>query len=457
MIAQVKVAGTSPDLQQVWWLNPAFAFGVPLIIAGLIAYETSSTSYLRFWRTPKYFDLPSFGLLIAAVAVFLCGCLLGTARRAGRDHIPAKDWTLAVPWPQVRLLFRLGFVLTVVGYLIWFVIGIKNGLNLHAILDIVHGAKDAKYNLRDEYFPTIPGVTTTTQFGLAVVVLGVPLGVATGWRGVRWRCVVLLFLAFARALLNSERLALIELLVPFIVSFIWLRPAKTRWGRVLIRFAPVVGATLLYLFFAASEYFRSWSNFYAAQESDFWSFIGLRLMGYYATALNNGALAWRANGPLSLHLPPATIAFFWHFPIIKDAIPVVFPSMGFPSFPTKFPDQHYVDLLVTSANLEFNNPSGIYMPFVDCGVSGGLLYWLLCGLLCGYLYKEFKQRHVAGIFLYPALFISLIEAARVLYWGDGRFFPGIFLLVMSVLFVLRRRNRTLQVVPVLPAELRFSR
>ena len=391
-----------------------------------------------FLATPKYFDLSCFGLLIAAVAVFLCGCLLGAARRGGGGRLPAKDWRLAVPWPQVRLLFRLCFVLTVVGYVIWFGIGLKNGLNPQVILAIIHGAADANYNLRAQYFPTIPGVTTVTQFGLAVVVLGVPLGLATGWRSVRWRCLVLLFLAFVRALLNSERLALIELLVPFVVSFIWLTPMKRRWLRVLTRFAPVLGAALLYLFFAVSEYFRSWSNYYAAKESDFWSFIGLRLMGYYATALNNGALLWRADGPLSLRLPAQTLSFLWRFPLLKNIFPILFPSLGFVDFPSYIPDQHYSDILLTSANLEFNNPSGIYLPFVDYGVTGGLLYWLLCGLLCGYLYKEFKKRNVAGVFLYPALYISLIEAARVLYWGDGRFFPPMFLLVVSVLFVLRR-------------------
>jgi hypothetical protein len=74
---------------------------------------------------------------------------------------------------------------------------------------------------------------------------------------------------------------------------------------------------------------------------------------------------------------------------------------------------------------------------VDYGVIGGLLYWLLCGLVCGYLYKEFQLRTTAGVFLYPMLFISLIEASRVLYWAEGRFFPPMFLLVISVLYVFR--------------------
>ena len=102
--------------------------------------------------------------------------------------MPTTDWKLAVRWRSVRLLFNVSFILTVLAYIIWFAVGIKNGLNLSLILGILHRASDAHYVLRKEYFKTIPGVTTGTQFGLTVIVLGVPLGVANGWRTVRWQC-----------------------------------------------------------------------------------------------------------------------------------------------------------------------------------------------------------------------------------------------------------------------------
>ena len=129
-------------------------------------------------------------------------------------------------------------------------------------------------------------------------------------------------------------------------------------------------------------------------------------------------------------MPLQTLDFLVRFPIIKG----LFPSLHVAGFPT----ERYADLLATSANPEFNNPSGIFGPFVDYGVAGGLLYWLLCGLVCGFLYKEFKLRSVTGIFLYPALYISLVEATRILYWASGRFFPDVFLLVFGVLLLFRK-------------------
>ena len=124
----------------------------------------------------------------------------------------------------------------------------------------------------------------------------------------------------------------------------------------------------------------------------------------------------------------------------------MFPSLG-PAF-SNIPDANYMQLLLSSANPEFNNPSGIFCPILDYGVAGGLLYWLLCGMVCGYLYKEFKLRSVAGIFLYPPLFISLIEATRVLYWADARFFPPMAMLLVGVIFLFRKRNRSVVHGPV---------
>jgi hypothetical protein len=430
-----QVAAKPLEMRGVWWLNPAPALGIPAVIAGLIAYSTDSTAYFNLWRTAKYFDLSCLQLLLAVVLVFTCGCLLGGARRREANLVPAVDWTQTIRWDAVRFLFRLSFILTIVAYGIWFAVGIAHGLNLSVIYDVIRGSSNATYDIRDAYLATIPGVTTATQFGLAVIALGVPLGVATGWRGVRWQCLTVILLALIRAFLNSERLAVTELLVPLVVSFTWLRPPTGRRARRLTQAAPVLGPVFLYIFFGAGEYFRSWSEFYATRESSFWSFIGLRLMGYYTTALNNGALLWRVRNPLSLGLTPMTLAFIGRFPILGDVARFLFPYL-FSSSTTS--DARYAALLATSANPELTNPSGIFGPIADYGVMAGLLYWLLCGLICGYLYKEFKLHSAAGVFLYPVLYIGLIEATRVLYWAGGRFFPTMFLLVVSVLFVVRK-------------------
>ena len=421
---------------RVWWLNPSVAFGAPALLTGLAAYLTSAASYAEFWRTPKYFGLRALVMLFTVVVLFGCGCVLGGAKRTGTRTTAYTHWAQGIRWQPVRFLFWLSFILTVLAYAVWFSVAIKNGLNLSVVSDILHGVYGANYDLRDTFLATIPGVTTATEFGLAVVALGVPLGVAHGWRVVRWPCLIVFALALVRSFLNSERLAAMELLVPFIVSYIWLRPPSTQRGRRLTQALPLIGPIVLYFFFAAEEYYRSWSSYYAARESSFWKFIALRLMGYYTTALNNGALLWKVTRPLTYTLSPATLDFLWHFPIISDLLPAFVP---FFHVSAKTSDARYAALLQATANPELTNPSGIFGPIVDYGVMGGLLYWFLCGIICGYLFREFKLRTPAGVFLYPLIFISFSEASRILYWAEGRFFPAMSLLLIAVLFVFHDR------------------
>jgi oligosaccharide repeat unit polymerase len=420
-----------------WWLHPAVIFSLPLVITGITAYVTGPSSYLRFWRTQKYFDLSCLGLVFGVVLVFAAGCLLGGARRRGNTAGPTADWKRGIRWQLVRVLFNLSFALTITAYLIWFGVAIKNGLRPSVIYQVLHSSTGTTGTVLEDHLQTIPGVTTATQFGLAVIVLGVPLGAVAGWRRVRWQMIAIFILALMRSFLNSERLAIIELLIPFIVAIVSFRPPKTRRAYRLIQAAPLFGPLVLLFFFAGAEYYRSWATYYSRFESSFWRFISLRLLGYYTTALNNGALLWRVSKPLSTGFETQTLDFIWRFPFVNRLLPLLFPSFGVPALVS---DYRYDALLQAAANPELTNPSGVFAPIVDYGVGGGLLYWFLCGLVCGYLYKELKLHKPAGMFLYPLLFVGLTEAARILYWGEGRLFPSMFLLILSISFILSNRG-----------------
>jgi hypothetical protein len=95
------------------------------------------------------------------------------------------------------------------------------------------------YSLRT-FLETVPGVTTCTQFGIAAGVLGCLIGAGGRWDMVRRKLAILLFLALLRALIYSERLAFLELAIPFLVLRLaepgsW---ARNRSLRTLIRVAP---------------------------------------------------------------------------------------------------------------------------------------------------------------------------------------------------------------------------
>lgn len=418
--------------QTVWWVHPAVAFSLPCLLAGLAALLTSPESYASQWKTPKYFDLSSFGLLCAVVAVFSLGCVISSTRRTPAA-IENDRWREEIPWGAVKTLFRVSFALTMFGYIVWFALAIKNGLNLQILMSALSGSSIDIVEVRGQYLTTMPGVTTATEFGLAVMVLAAPLGMARGWGQVRWQCGMVLILAALRALVNSERLAVIEVLIPFVIAIVCLQPFRRPQIHKLINLVPFIATGLLFVYFGTAEYFRSWNSFYAQRESNFWAFVARRLLGYYETALNNGALLWRVDTPAPIHAPLQTLSFLWHFPFISDVLFQLFPSVV-------VDDSRFLGIFASSANPEFNNISGLYIPLLDFSLIGGLLYWLVAGVVVGYLFAAIRQRCVSGVFLYPALFVPLVEASRILYWAEGRFVPSLFLLIFCVLFAFKTRG-----------------
>ena len=160
-MSQEQTIARPNNVQAVWWLNPAVAFGVPSVLAGFAAYITGSNDYLYFWRTPKYFDLSALGLLFAAVIIFGCGCLFGAARRNNSGvRPPSADWKLAVPWRAVRLLFTISFILTVLAYVIWFAVGIKEWTEPETCFGYTPSSQRCKLRLTQGILQNVPGVTT---------------------------------------------------------------------------------------------------------------------------------------------------------------------------------------------------------------------------------------------------------------------------------------------------------
>ena len=424
-----RVAMPNSKITTVWWFHPAIALGIPALIVGGSAYFIPAEAYGHYWKTAKHFDFSMFRLTLLSILVFSLAASLAKMRRVPESIADNKEWSENIPWDRVRFVFSLSYFLCLVGYIAWAVAAARNGVSLSMVIGAFTARAGASYELR-ENLVRIAGVTTMTQFGIAVIALGIPLGRVRGWSSVRMRCIVVLVLALFRAVINSERLALIELAVPLAISYFGVRFMDERRGarsRILLRVAPVLSGGVLFLIFSAFEYSRSWIGFYASHEDSFWRFAGIRLVGYYATALNNGALVLKSIGE-PLHSPIFTMGFAWKFPILNSLTFALFPNVTMAS-------DTYTNILSRGANPEFNNPSGLLLPFIDFGTGGALMYWLVCGAICGYLYGEFVSGKSAGIFLYPVLFTSLIEASRILYWSDGRFVPPILLLVTSVLFL----------------------
>ena len=414
--------------QQIWWLNPAWIGGILGAGISVATILVPESMYRNYWRTPFFFGYWDLLVCLASTALFVTGAVAGNLglRRTRAQH-DASAWTDRIPWALAERVFQFSFWGTLLGYLVWGGAAAARGASLNLAIGVLTGDKGASELMKSEYMGTISGVTTLTQFGIAAVVLGMMIGAARGWRKVAVPIAILFALSVARALFNSERLAIIELAIPMLVIGIRLLVLESpfwvgRW-RLVLQTVPVFGSVVLVGIFGIFEYFRSWSTYYAGGNLSFWEFNILRLLGYYVTALNNGALLVARIEPTGA--PFFTFHFLWRFPLVSSLVNAIYPQLALNSLDTDL----YMDILSREANPEFNNGGGLLLPIMDYGLAGALLYWLLIGFACGMLYRWFREMRPAGLMLYPVFFIGVVEMTRILYWGEGRIFPVYLILI----------------------------
>ena len=421
---------------EVWWLHPAWLVALMGLVLIPAAYLIPDWMYREYWRMPKHIDGSITAICLYCVTAFAAGAFAGSTQ----PHKPTAEkryaWTHGLPWPLLLQIFNISFYLTLTGYLVWGASAVLRGLTPALVLGVLQGEKGTADLVKNQYMVTISGVTTLTQFGQVVIILGGLIGAVYGWKHVRTYLGLTFVLALLRALVNSERLAVIEITIPLAVLLIRLlildSPRVVGLVRVLVLAAPVYAGGLLLGLFAASEYFRSWLNFYVGGRLSFFEFVSLRLLGYYVTAINNGALLLQRIEPTGA--PFFTAHFLWRFPVLSSIVKSLYPDLPFGN-----EDDPYMTILGVSANPEFNNGDGYLLPIVDFGLPGALLYWLMMGLACGWLYRLFCRKHPLGLTLYPLLFIGIAEMPRVIYFGEGRVIPAYVVLAFVSYLCVRSR------------------
>jgi oligosaccharide repeat unit polymerase len=414
----------SPSIRRLWWLNPAWLFAV--VIGGtMLAAALQGTYGYQLYGAHKYVGGQHVLLAALAILVFASGAWLATA--IGGEIKATLPKSLRI----VRIWFWLMFGLVIFGYTVWVGEGFLHGLSLGMLRDLIANPDSISEDaIRNELFPTIPGITTCVQFGVPAVLLGMWLYIH-GDRRVLWPMALIAALATIRALVWGERLATIELIVPAFV--IWLR------SRVLVRslssqvgaalqLAPVLGILLLLLFFGSAEYFRSYQD-YRDDFNSISEFTWWRFSGYYTTCHNNGAMAMATQPPLPL--PFWTIRPLWEFPGMENAPFSYYALTGVDPIAAR------VSMLEHYGVPDLNNEGGLFMPLIDFGVVGFTVFWFSFGFVAGRVYRYFLAGTLAGLTMYPLFFVAILETPRLLYLSYTRAFPALVALLV-VLWLTRR-------------------
>ena len=415
-----------------WWMAPyagAIAVMLPLLTAAWLA---PVEFHRELGRMVKYMNFGLYTLALAGVFSFAFGAFLAAHTRPAAS---ARAATQAATSPAVcRLLEAVTWVLfgiTLAAYAIWFTPLFRDP----SILVDVFAGRWSERDIRNT-IGTIPGVTTLVQAQIPYVTL-----LALRWvyfakdrpsRPEKLALTCILVLTVLRTVVWGERVAIIETLVPLALVFL----RKPRYP-LLTALAPVFAVVGLFLFFAVFEYFRSWSAYYKFQYDSYWIFVLSRLSGYYITALDNGAgmiQGWNNFAALN------TAEWFWRFPweigqtFLGKALGLDLTS-----------DESW---LYWNASVEFNNASGIFMPFIDYGKAGGLVFWFLFGWLTGMIYRGFTAGSFAGMLIYPSWFVGVLEMPRILYLSEPRYFPVLAICLVLIFLVQSLTSQEIRANPL---------
>lgn len=320
-------------------------------------------------------------------------------------------------------LARLGWsacLLSLAAYAIYFSL---SGIRTDLLAANFSGDAGANYELKAT-MERVPGVTSFMSIApfwfLYLAYKRFVLEVK--WSMIEIALAVCLLLATTlRAVSENERRAIIDLFIPAALFVMLMKTNGSAWYRLGLKILPTVGISLLIFLFLATEYFRTWSNFYSQNTNlsyPIWAL--LRLGGYYSTSVNNGIAGWdfdyNAAGYYLLH-------GLYRFPVIADYFGL-----------TEIRQEAtlaFTDLLTQKLNPEFNNQGGLVVAFWDLGLLGGSLLLTALGLLFGFTYAAALQGRMFHALLYPTFFLSALEITRVWYLTSAVSFSSLIFLIIA--------------------------
>jgi hypothetical protein len=389
-------------------------------IPALILFSISDPT-LSLAKAQHFYGTRDFFVGLYGIVALMLGAALGESGLPGQlwQRIAGNRQTFRAPLADQRLgetLLSTRFdqflmAVFIVSHLIFF----RNFfLNPGLIAGVLGGNLELKHE-----FKTIPGVTTWTQVSLVLGAI----------RGMRWsgllpgkiKLISLFHLVFfgtlfVRALLWSERLALIEGGVPFFIGALpRITAAAGPAGRHLIRLLPLLLPAAILLLFISFEFLRSWQS-YSAVHASLFEFGWRRLYTYYFEAMNTGAAILEVGG-------------------FYDGI------VGPLSF--KAHDDIYNGLYLGTLDLEYNNPGGIHYVASRTGNVFFGPFLFMIGIWSGLTWRAYTQGRLFSLF-FPITFLGLMEILRIPYWfGLNRVLPTTVVIVLTLLWAhtLKRRVR----------------
>jgi hypothetical protein len=392
-----------PVLSMPWWASPTgiiLGFLLPMLL--LISTADHSDFEGLTVRSVRFLTAPYIFLGVALLLTIATGAWIGGQIKLERREVSEFDTA-----PYERAAMIVGSI-ALGAYVYWFKDFLLNPLLL---LRTFTGA----YRPDRTNISITVGLTSLVNVAPVLFCIYSYVGVALRRklrRGLHALFIALLGCTLFRVYAWSERLALVELVVPFAlaIGFRLYRSPK-RLYRVIANLGPYVALPFLVTYFGIAESVRSWTYAIYNQKMTFWEFVLGRFVSYYYTSLNNGA-GVLATSPWPTYKFETTLEWLHKAPIVGPLF----------SAAVNFRYSEVERFLSTYGDEEFNNPSAIYSVVYDLGLPLSFAYFAVVGLMAGILCGAYRSHARAGILLYPMFFLSFLELFRYPYFGASRAF-----------------------------------
>lgn len=411
--------------RKVWWLNPIVMYLLLLILA-IGAFMFSDNDYIEFFGAQKFINAKYLVLYISSFLIFALGVLFSKNNRIviRKEKIKQSKFSEEMlSFSSLKKAYKIMYKICIGAYLVWLVNFARiHGLSSLKVLISMSAMSEYMYVFKYNT-GQIAGVTSFTEIAMLVIPLGVYLCMNETNKKSRNRylrqIVSLIIISLIRSILFSERIALLEVLVPLIISF--LAFTKEKKIRMLIIFGPVIGGICLVLLFGIMEYYRSWMHYYINVYDSYATFIQNRLLGYYYNAINTECLILEKFN--SIGIPYYSLTWVWKLPGMGNLLNALYGG----DF-----QQAYGQLLFTYSNPDYTNCGGLLTFYKDFGYFF-CLFQFFFGYVVGRLYKWFIKGGILSIVVYSFVFVGLLELPRYFFFGNTRclaVYVGILILII---------------------------
>jgi hypothetical protein len=414
-------------------MNPRLLIFLAISISTLIwALYKPLFTYEKYISFTAIFNYILFFMIILATAFIVEKTRLSAKKPISLEQFRYEKAT------QARSIYKEAIILASIAMaaqLLWIarMIALKGFGPLFQMVVLNHDFENFKLSVVNK--TTMSGVTTLTQLGILAAGMYAlyVFGLKNKGRWFIW--LFILFPGVLRGMFFSERLAMMEVVIPILVMAIFFQKIRLTLTKIIL------GTLSFVIFFSVAEALRSYS-YYAktgVAQGGIYSYGFSRFADYISSSVNHSMamvdLSHRIVGFPQL-LFSSILSVIGSEPNSKLGI-----MLG-----SKEGQQAYLNVKnsIYSAP-DYTNMGFFGSIFQDAGYLY-IFYAILFGTIIGLAYKGLKNYEYSWIIIYPIIFISLLEIYRIPYLFDVRaFYPllymGVRYLILSYGAQKRPRSR----------------